>query len=253
MEEPQSDPAPGTSSPSKDDGKPLAPGPEASPTPPIKDRIKEYFRVDRALIPIKLFYLTFIGGIGCVLPYVAVFLKQVGLSPQQIGLISGIRPIVGFISGPVWGILGDRFGIRKTLLLVSIAAWLAFYVGFYFIPSPERAESCPEDLQQLNQRALRDSDNSSDKVEVIKFANGSLQHLTQEDKDRLIESIGWIYDPHGVTQVLILSLFIIVGGEFFQSPTTALSDAGTLQTLGPGGLENYGTQRAFGAIGWGTV
>ena len=121
-------------------------------------QLRECFRIERALVPIKLFYLSFIGGIGCVLPYVAVFLKQNGLSPQQIGLISGLRPVVGFISGPVWGALGDRFNIRRLLLLISVTGWLIFYVGFYFIPPPPRINTCPERAEPHRKRYIRSVD-----------------------------------------------------------------------------------------------
>jgi len=46
-------------------------------------------RVNPDLLPNKLLYFAFSGGLGCALPYVAVYLKQMGLSPQEIGLISG--------------------------------------------------------------------------------------------------------------------------------------------------------------------
>ena len=63
---------------------------------------------ERHLIAIKLFYFTFIGALGVCIAYAVVFLKQVGLSAFQIGVISGVRPVLGFVSAPAWGAVADR-------------------------------------------------------------------------------------------------------------------------------------------------
>ncbi|ELU14552.1 hypothetical protein CAPTEDRAFT_210975, partial [Capitella teleta] len=186
----QVNPAP-TEEPTKNMDTPSGSSPAKAKKPKLfsKEGFKESMRIEPALLPIKLFYLTFIGGIGCVLPYVAVFLKQLGLSPQQIGLISGVRPIVGFISGPVWGMLADRFNIRRILLLISISAWLAFYVGFYFIPAPKRSHTCPWEVKEGTERGLLANNGSLG-------VNGTIPDLSSERKQSLIESIGWIYETH---------------------------------------------------------
>ena len=95
---------------------------------------------DRHLIAIKLFYFTFIGALGVVISFAVVFLKQVGLSAFQIGVISGIRPMLGFISAPAWGTIADRFNIRRILMFVSMFAWLIFFSGLYFVEAPTRRE-----------------------------------------------------------------------------------------------------------------
>lgn len=93
---------------------------------------------ERHLIAIKVFYFTFIGALGVVIAFCTIFLKQVGLSAFQIGIISGIRPILGFVSAPAWGAMADRYNIRRVLMLVSMFAWLAFFSGLYFIEAPTR-------------------------------------------------------------------------------------------------------------------
>ena len=64
------------------------------------------------------------------------------------------------------------------------------------------------------------------------------------------EDLSWLYEPDGAYRVFIICLVIICGGELFQSPTTAMSDAATLQILGRDQLEKYGAQRAWGPLGW---
>jgi len=95
---------------------------------------------ERHLIAIKLFYFTFIGALGVVISFAFVFLKQIGLSAFQIGVISGIRPVLGFVSAPAWGAVADRFNIRRILMFVSMFAWLVFFVGLYFVEAPTRRD-----------------------------------------------------------------------------------------------------------------
>ena len=70
------------------------------------------------------------------------------------------------------------------------------------------------------------------------------------DQERLRQDLEWLYEPRSAFRVFIICLLIICGGELFQSPTTAMSDAATLQILGRDELDKYGAQRAWGPLGW---
>jgi len=78
--------------------------------------------------------------------------------------------------------------------------------------------------------------------------SGSLRPTAEQERMR--EDLSWLYEPDGAYRVFIICLVIICGGELFQSPTTAMSDAATLQILGRDQLEKYGAQRAWGPLGW---
>ena len=243
----------------KPDQQPDTPSPTAGS--PRATMCPEWLRIDRKLIFYKLFFFAFLGGLGSVLPYVSVFLKQRGLSPQEIGLISGLRPVIGFLAAPLLGNLGDKFGIRRWLFLLSVAAWLGFYAGLFFIPEAARIEKCPDELNphrhpgggvvipksQTAQDLSRTSNNISFPLRIdVNGSNG-------EEEDILQENLSWLYKAGSLHTVFLLALFVILGGEIAQAPTTAFADAGTLQTLGKDALERYGTQRAWGGIGFGTA
>jgi len=74
--------------------------------------------------------------------------------------------------------------------------------------------------------------------------------LPAGEQERLREHLEWLYEPNSAYRVFIICLLIICGGEVFQSPTTAMSDAATLQILGRDQLDKYGAQRAWGSVGW---
>ncbi|KAK2166338.1 hypothetical protein LSH36_40g20006 [Paralvinella palmiformis] len=223
-----------------------------------------------------IFHFSFVGAYGCVLPYISIYMKQIGLSPQQIGLISGLRPIVGFCSAPLWGALGDQFRIRRLLLVLSLASWLAFFVGLFHIPPPDHVDSCPTDIvvvqraysRPLLRRGLLAADNQTDSIlSVVESflhlldsravdnndTDGVVRGWTTDEIDSMTMYRGWMYKPDSLWRVFITCLCLIVAGEIFQSPASALSDTATLHTLERVGLslDNYGYVRAWGALGYG--
>jgi MFS family permease len=269
----------------------------------------------RELFAVKLFYFAFIGALGVVLPYLSVFLKQLGLSAFQIGVISGIRPFLGFLAAPAWGAVADRYSIRRVLMLVSMLAWLAFFGGLYFVGEPRRRAYCPDDMwtaasaraasrvrsrrndgttgdgnQQLNltssTTAPASNSTATSSADWSTVWNPGSSTSTRSDTstqpyssssadvpsgpslpsvqsnstmhgargaavDELLrEDLYWLYDPTDARRVFVVCLLIICGGELFQAPTTAMSDAATLQILGRERLDEYGAQRAWGPVGW---
>lgn len=58
-------------------------------------------------------------------PLLNVYLQQMGLTGVQIGTISGIRPLIGVLTRPLWGMAADLWGRRRlVLLLLPIEAGL---------------------------------------------------------------------------------------------------------------------------------
>lgn len=72
--------------------------------------------VNRELIIAKAFYLFFFSAFGSLLPLMAIYFKNMGMTPTQAGILIGIRPFVGYLSAPFWADLAERY-----LLLFSNA------------------------------------------------------------------------------------------------------------------------------------
>jgi PPP family 3-phenylpropionic acid transporter len=65
-----------------------------------------------------LYFLDGLGGSAWG-RFGVIFYNQVKhLSSEKIGLLQGIRPIIGFIARPLWGWLADRIQSRKTVFLI---------------------------------------------------------------------------------------------------------------------------------------
>ncbi|XP_077866657.1 major facilitator superfamily domain-containing protein 6-like [Saccoglossus kowalevskii] len=99
-------------------------------------------KIDPILLNSKLFYFFFFGGLGAVLPYLTIYYKQLGMDPLRLGLVGGIRPFIGFLSGPLWGAIADKYRIRKLMLMFSLCGWITMILVLGFVP-PAKEGECP--------------------------------------------------------------------------------------------------------------
>ncbi|XP_041939311.1 major facilitator superfamily domain-containing protein 6-B isoform X1 [Alosa sapidissima] len=89
--------------------------------------------VNNHLLVSKVFYFFFYAAYGSLHPLLAVYYKQLGMSPSQSGLLVGIRYFIEFCSAPFWGLMADRFKKGKAVLLFSVFCWIVFNLGIGFI------------------------------------------------------------------------------------------------------------------------
>lgn len=126
---------------------------------------------------IKLTYFVLFFGYGATLPYLALYFRQIGLNASYVGAIAGVRPIVQFISCPLWALIADKFRIRRVILNMSIICWLLFTVVL-FIPRPSSSyclngeKNTTRSIMNLTTETKRDS------IPKIKVKNS----LKQSDK-----------------------------------------------------------------------
>ena len=214
-----------------------------------------FFKVEACLLKFKSFFFFFGGAIGSVFPYFSVYYKQLGLSPNQIGIISGLRPIIGFCSGPLWGSLADRFRVRRIMLFVSALGWLAFITSIGFVPPAKiSAAQCPY-VQEFvgNKNATKMSVKTKPDVTREEFNDLHRLRVDVTPEESLMESRGWIYDHSDLYRVYTVIMILVVLGELVQSPCGALADSGCIETLGNKDIHKYGHQRAWGSLGLGIM
>jgi PPP family 3-phenylpropionic acid transporter len=78
---------------------------------------------------LRLLYFMYYGSNAAWFPFFNVYLQQLGLSGLQIGALAGLRPAVTVVSQPLWGVIADLWGRRRTLLLTTLLGTLAV-LGF---------------------------------------------------------------------------------------------------------------------------
>lgn len=211
-----------------------------------KDKPKrEIFRFEKDLLIYKIFYFGFGGAIGCVFPFLSVYYKQLGFSPNQIGIISGVRPLIGFMSGPVWGSIADRCRIRKIMMLISTFGWLIFLMGIGFVPPAQITESnCQLVAINANATLVNNSGHSGKDL---------FTKLSENEKDKLLEDRGWMFVNSDLLRVFGMVISLVILGEIVQSPLSALSDSGCLEHIGIENVDKYGFQRCWASFGFGLL
>jgi PPP family 3-phenylpropionic acid transporter len=71
------------------------------------------------------FYFTYFLMLGAFAPFFGLYLKELGFSSLQIGVLLATVPVVRTALPTVWGWVADHYGHRRTLIrLTSIAATL---------------------------------------------------------------------------------------------------------------------------------
>ncbi|MBN1483016.1 MFS transporter [candidate division KSB1 bacterium] len=81
-------------------------------------------------------YLFFYFGLSTWLPFFNIYLLDRGFNGRQVGIITGLYQAMLFFVVPVWGMVADRFGNRKTLHITLFGAMLAV-LFLRFIPTFE--------------------------------------------------------------------------------------------------------------------
>ena len=65
------------------------------------------------------FYFVLFAGYACISPFLVLYFQDLGFSGPQIGLLTGIIPLVTLVSVPFWTRLADA--TRQHRLIMSAA------------------------------------------------------------------------------------------------------------------------------------
>jgi PPP family 3-phenylpropionic acid transporter len=69
-----------------------------------------------------LLYFMYYCSIAAWSPFFNIYLRQIGQTGLQIGVLGSVRPLVMLFSQPLWGLSADVWGRRRTLLLAASAS-----------------------------------------------------------------------------------------------------------------------------------
>ena len=75
----------------------------------------------RALLTVKALYALYFGGLGIYFTFINVYFHSIGLSGTEIGLLGAIAPLVAMFASAIWGLLSDRTGQTRLLLMLASA------------------------------------------------------------------------------------------------------------------------------------
>ncbi|MGQ9681043.1 MAG: MFS transporter [Anaerolineae bacterium] len=71
---------------------------------------------------LRALYFLYYLATAAWLPFLPVYLREVGLPGVQVGVITGVGPAVQVLCQPIWGLIADLRGRRRALLFAMLAA-----------------------------------------------------------------------------------------------------------------------------------
>jgi len=84
------------------------------------------------------FYFTYFAGVAFIMPFVVLFYQSLGFSGTQIGLLTGLGPLITLFSAPFWTGLADKTlrhrPVMSLVMLIGIIAIISFPFLKAFIP-----------------------------------------------------------------------------------------------------------------------
>jgi MFS family permease len=79
-----------------------------------------------SLVPTFVVVAVDATGMGIILPLLPFYSQRLGATPFLIGALISVYAVCQLIAGPVVGILSDRFGRRKVLVVSQIGTLIGF-------------------------------------------------------------------------------------------------------------------------------
>lgn len=218
-------------------------------------------QVNRKLLLPKAFYYCFFSAWGSLLPYLALYFKQLLLTPSQVGILMGLKPFVNFLATPVWGAMVDKFRIHRFALVISMIALITGTFAICLVPGPKQQKTVIRDkcnrtdvvdfmeLTEVDKMVLAEPETSNDAVSFY-FSKSRwpwvMDYLVTNLEADPIHKQYKIDASTTFTSLFLITLF----GTLIASPALALVDTATLQMLGKE-THRYGKQRLTGSLGWG--
>ncbi|XP_067661521.1 major facilitator superfamily domain-containing protein 6-like [Haliotis asinina] len=108
---------------------------EAHPT-----TTKSWQTVNKRLLPVKGYYFFFLAAIGDLLPFISIYMKQLGLSSGETGIIYGVMPFIAFFIRPLIGAMADRLRRHTLVLMVLTLLTGILYMMLLIVPAKPHYE-----------------------------------------------------------------------------------------------------------------
>ncbi|XP_009858151.2 major facilitator superfamily domain-containing protein 6-like [Ciona intestinalis] len=239
-------------------------------------------QVNVRMIPVKALNFLFYAGLACYMPYKPIFQKQLGLTTTQNGLVQAVDKIVGIATQPISGFIADKTKSIKRVLIVWFILAAIFIFPMYFVPpvdfpqsqaaytccgsSPGRLSCADEAGQRMECKLQRNESSKCENTnattttmcQIYKDSNISFPDMpctTPDPVQHINVTCPLIGEDRGEVYGITFSLmfFLTIMSSLFLAPSPALIDATGLQALGKEKVDNYGLQRLWGAIGYGSI
>uniref|UniRef100_V9KLI8 Major facilitator superfamily domain-containing protein 6-like protein B n=1 Tax=Callorhinchus milii TaxID=7868 RepID=V9KLI8_CALMI len=78
------------------------------------------WNVNKALALASLFHFLHCAGKACVVPFLTIYFRQLGLTAPFVGIIMGTKYFISLVCAPFWSYCARRHNMRRVLVLGSL-------------------------------------------------------------------------------------------------------------------------------------
>ena len=93
----------------------------------------------RSLVGLGIVYFLNFASLGIQLPFTALAMQDAGSGPVVVGAMWGARSLTGAITPVFWGLLADRLGGARPLVIGAFVCGAAILMGLSTAPGPAMA------------------------------------------------------------------------------------------------------------------
>lgn len=77
----------------------------------------------------KALYFFYFAGVSAFVPFLSLYYSDLGLSRTEIGLLTGMVPLITMVSAPLWGAAADAGGRHRLALALAIGGTILAVLG----------------------------------------------------------------------------------------------------------------------------
>lgn len=133
------------------------------------------FKPNKHLVPLKALLFLYNGAYACLLPYLAVHMRHIGISVEETAIIHSLLPIAAFSGPPVAGFLADKFGGYKLILIFSLIANGLLHSALLAVPSLRTEIYNPlDEIHCLSDRSFLRVNTCEDSTDCQLIINGTI-------------------------------------------------------------------------------
>ncbi|XP_019643770.1 PREDICTED: LOW QUALITY PROTEIN: major facilitator superfamily domain-containing protein 6-like protein B [Branchiostoma belcheri] len=92
------------------------------------------WNVPQSLAIAKAFYFLNHAGKACLLPFLPLYFRLLGLSATQVGIICGTRAFISLWATPVWAKMAKKYNVRRLVILFALFMTIACTLSLTVIP-----------------------------------------------------------------------------------------------------------------------
>lgn len=100
---------------------------------------KEPF-INVPLIPLKIILFSWYAAGACLLPYMTLHMKQLGLTMFEMTLVYAILPIIQLLGTPIAGFMADKTGNYKSVLLMTLSTCIVTTLLIQYVVPARKAK-----------------------------------------------------------------------------------------------------------------